>query len=483
MLPLTVIICTYEREEAVGKTLASLFGPEVRASRSVDLRVIVVDQGRSLQREIYPDHWNLRIVHQDNFGGAGGFARGMIEAMNEGAGWLLLMDDDATPDIESFPLLADYIRSRAPETRFALHGAMFSSEEPDTIYEAGATIKEPKSHHFDIVQRLRGYRPVTPIQEDPKLWENMDIDYGAWWCFCIHSDTIAEVGLPLPLFVRGDDAEYGLRLKRQGIPTIPLPGLRIWHPAHSDRLDLWYFFFDWRNKFITKTLHGPGSPRQWAATFSRIAFYKLLAAQYELVEMMALGLQEFLRGPETLLDPPAKLLQNARKLDGQSLPLPAEGNPTLDFLPRVSKGRLWRNIWQTATLNGLPFPAAKRDAGALPAFRAGQFDWLATYRLSAYALVSVSAGHRRIYRRSLKQFLFLGTRIAFLVWKYVLSAGRLCRLYEEKSCYFGSTQFWGELLCLQNVPATDLRNANPCSQSDGAPVRQRHAQFESTNTP
>jgi len=445
MLPLTVIICTYNRAEAVGKTLALLLGPEVEVSRCVDLSVIVVDQGHSLQRESYPDDWKLRIVHQDNFGGAGGFARGMIEAMDEGAGWLLLMDDDATPDIESFPILAEYIRSRAPETRFALHGAMFSSEEPDTIYEAGATIKEPKSRNFDIVQRLRGYKPATPIQEDPKLWESMDIDYGAWWCFCIHSETISEVGLPLPLFVRGDDAEYGLRLKTAGIQTIPLPGLRIWHPAHSDRLDLWYYFFDWRNKFITKALHGPGSPRLWITTFVRLAFYKLLAAQYELVEIMIAGLVAFLRGPDTLLDSPHDLLRSVRRHDTPGHILkPSAARRTLAFLPKVTKSRLWRNVWQTATLNGLVFSSKYWEAQPLPAFYANNFDWLATYRLKAYAIVSRSTGEMRIHRRSLWRFLLLLMQLIISAISYLLRTHAVAAKYRNEAAYLSSRLLWQE---------------------------------------
>ncbi len=442
MLPLTVIICTYKREEAVGKTLALLFGPEVQASHSVELRVIVVDQARTLQRSDFPEDWNLRIVHQDNFGGAGGFTRGMIEATTEGAGWLLLMDDDATPDPASFPILADYINKRAPDTRFALHGAMFSSNEPEVIYEAGATIKAPKERNFDIVQRLRGYRPSTPIDADAKLSESMDIDYGAWWCFCVHTATIREAGLPMPLFIRGDDCEFGLRLKNLGIPTIPLPGLRIWHPSHADRLDLWYFVFDWRNKFIIKTLHGPGRPRHWATTFARLTFYKLLSAQYEMVEMMVAGLREFLRGPATLTESQGHLLKAARRLDSQNAPFPLDGKEKLDFLPKITKSRLWRNVWQTVTLNGLFFPSRACSAGCLPAFRAGQFDWLGTYRLRRYAMVSASTGEMQLHRRSSRRFFTLGIRVIILVAQYLLKAGQLKRAYSERVSFLRSTAFW-----------------------------------------
>jgi galactofuranosylgalactofuranosylrhamnosyl-N-acetylglucosaminyl-diphospho-decaprenol beta-1,5/1,6-galactofuranosyltransferase len=179
-------------------------------------------------------------------------------------------DDDATPDPCSFPVLAGYILGRTPDTRFAVHGTIFSSETADTIYEAGATIKKPKHRNFDIIPHLRGYRPTTPIEEDPGLWENLEVDYGAWRFCCLHSDCFRQVGLPLPLFIRGDDCEYGLRLRAHGVKTLPLPGVRVWHPVHADRLGRWHTLFDWRNKFICKALHGPANNFLLARTFGDV---------------------------------------------------------------------------------------------------------------------------------------------------------------------------------------------------------------------
>ena len=42
------------------------------------------------------------------------------------------------------------------------------------------------------------------------------------------------IGLPAPVFIRGDDFEYGQRLARAGVPTVTLPGIAVWHDV-TDR--------------------------------------------------------------------------------------------------------------------------------------------------------------------------------------------------------------------------------------------------------
>jgi galactofuranosylgalactofuranosylrhamnosyl-N-acetylglucosaminyl-diphospho-decaprenol beta-1,5/1,6-galactofuranosyltransferase len=445
MLPLTVIICTYRREKAVGETLQLLFGPEVESTRSVDVRVLLIDQGRTLQREDFPPAWNLRVIHQDNFGGAGGFTRGMMEAMDEGARWLLLMDDDATPDPASFPILEKYIRHRAPDTRFALHGAMFSSEEPDTIYEAGAILRGPKSRSLDIIQRLHGHKPSAPIDKDSKLWRQMEIDYGAWWFFCIHLDSVKEVGLPLPLFVRGDDREYGLRLKAVGIPTIPLPGLRIWHPAHGGQLDRWYFFFDLRNKLIASSLHLRPSSLCLPLTIWKKVFYRLLAAEYDLAALMIAGVESFLGGPTLLRSHPQESAARARKLSSQHVRFAEVNLQASERRTRVTRFRGVRRIFQTVLLNGLLFPA--RGTGPLLLFRHSDFDWLRVFRLPIYGVLSSDGKVVRLHRRCRKTFISLLCRSFQLTWVMLIRYRSVRSQWVAGVAELCTSETWKKHIC------------------------------------
>ena len=46
-----------------------------------------------------------------------------------------------------------------------------------------------------------------------------------------------ELGQPLPLFIKWDDADYGLRAGSTGYPTVTMPGTAIWYMAWSDQDD------------------------------------------------------------------------------------------------------------------------------------------------------------------------------------------------------------------------------------------------------
>src|SRR5262249_5779092 len=104
--PLAVCYCTFNREELLLRNVAALLRD--RAVPAAITRVIVVDQGERTVRR-HPDYTTvaaraagrLRVVEQDNFGGAGGFTRALLEAEAAGADHALLMDDDAAAEPEA----------------------------------------------------------------------------------------------------------------------------------------------------------------------------------------------------------------------------------------------------------------------------------------------------------------------------------------------------------------------------------------------
>lgn len=50
--------------------------------------------------------------------------------------------------------------------------------------------------------------------------------YAGWWFCCIPMKMIKQNGLPLPLFIRGDDVEFSLRNHAK---FITMNGICIWH--------------------------------------------------------------------------------------------------------------------------------------------------------------------------------------------------------------------------------------------------------------
>ena len=70
-------------------------------------------------------------------------------------------------------------------------------------------------------------------------------------------------GLPLPLFIKWDDAEYGLRARSRGYRTATVPGIAIWHMSFLEKDDTsdWQAYFHYRNRYVAAALHGPDNPR------------------------------------------------------------------------------------------------------------------------------------------------------------------------------------------------------------------------------
>ena len=70
---------------------------------------------------------------------------------------------------------------------------------------------------------------------------------------------VREIGLSLPIFIKWDDAEFGLRANEAGYPTVSLPGAAVWHVPWTDKDDTidWQAYYHARNRMLAALLHSP----------------------------------------------------------------------------------------------------------------------------------------------------------------------------------------------------------------------------------
>ena len=87
----------------------------------------------------------------------------------------------------------------------------------------------------------------------------IDVDFNGWFMCLIPRQVLEEIGLSLPLFIKWDDSEFGLRAKEAGYPTVTFPGAAVWHIPWTDKNDAldWQAYFHHRNRFIAALLHSP----------------------------------------------------------------------------------------------------------------------------------------------------------------------------------------------------------------------------------
>ena len=119
------------------------------------------------------------------------------------------------------------------------------------------------------------------------------------------------VGLPLPLFLRGDDLEFGCRLMRNGVPTVSLPGVAVWHEPFERKGRGWHAFYELRNQLIVGALHFPTRAARppWPAGFFSRLLDELLAYDYYESWLLCEAAAAYLRGPMALRNPPLSVHQ------------------------------------------------------------------------------------------------------------------------------------------------------------------------------
>ena len=314
---LAVVICTFDRQGPLGAVLSALAGDP--GLDTAIARVIVVNQGTPGLRQhaeiadaaaMLADR--LLIVEQANLGGAGGFGRGMLEALDDDAAThICLLDDDVRIEPESLRRMAVFFSLATGAAPVALGGHMLDAIQHTTLYEAGAIVRPNWS-----LQPLNHLMKLHNRERLPELLETVPMHYNGWWMFGFDKRLIDRVGMPLPCFIRGDDVEFGVRLGRQGVPTVALPGVAIWHEPFYLKLGSWQLYYETRNALVAAALHQPFPRRQAAVQMMKQVLLHLLTYRYYNAALIVRAVRDFRTGP-AILD------QDPRSVHAQLAPLRA----------------------------------------------------------------------------------------------------------------------------------------------------------------
>ncbi|KJL41226.1 glycosyltransferase [Microbacterium trichothecenolyticum] len=274
--------------------------------------LMIVDQGTQLVSEAagYDDAAaalgdKFRIMRQPNLGGSGGFARGMYEGTRStDADYVMLLDDDVVVETEGIVravTFADFCR-----TDTIVGGHMLNLYERSVLHSYGESVNLYRTMWHPVEESLESFDfNVKALRSDATLHRRVDVAYNGWWMCLIPRAAIERIGLSLPVFIKWDDAEYGLRASAHGIPTVSLPGAAVWHmpwTEKDDRLD-WQAYYHQRNRWLVGLLY---SPYRSGGALPRESFLSdlkhLLTLQYSPVAMRVQALEDVLSGPGHLHD-------------------------------------------------------------------------------------------------------------------------------------------------------------------------------------
>ncbi|HUY51106.1 MAG TPA: glycosyltransferase [Streptosporangiaceae bacterium] len=461
---ISIGITTFNRPDFMVEQLRTL-GDAAEVHDLLDC-VYVVDQGTNRVRD-YPGFEDaakkladrLRVIEQGNLGGSGGFSRSMDETVRAGqSDYLLLLDDDIKLEPEGILRAATFADlARRPTI---VGGHMFSLYDRSLLHAFAEAIA-PYKWWWGIAPNTKGRHDFARrnLRNTPWLHRRADSDYNGWWMCLIPTRVIEEIGLALPVFIKWDDAEYGVRARAHGYPTVSMPGVAAWHVPWDDKNDArdWQAYYHLRNRIIAALLHSTEDHGGSLLNESlERQLQNLLSMQYSTAALRLLAIEDVLSGPAHLHRDIGTKMKQLRELrarfpdaqdaaDIESFPPPRRRAPEAvkDSTTPTNKRNL---LTKAASGTVRQFRPPRKGARQRPQMALPYQDasWWVLVKLDS-ALVSAADGTSAAwYQRDPKLFRSLGLRSLIAHRRLRRQWARLAAEYRAAAADFTSPEKWRE---------------------------------------
>lgn len=397
------------------------------------IELVVVDNSKNITTD---EATGATLLPNENYGGSGGFTRGLIYLKDRNTfTHCLFMDDDASCEIESirraFNLLA-YAKSKD----LAVSGALLREVEPARLHEKGGRFKN--GQWWPLKSGLN-MSSVGDLIES----ERTDVapNYGAWWFFAFSIQRVQ--GYAFPFFVRGDDIQFGIQNR---FNVITMNGIACWGE------DFWY-----KESPLTRYL-GTRASVIIALVFSdmsRFAAMKtlfgwsgasLLSHNYSSARAVNIAIKHVLSGPRFFadnIDTGSIRSEIAEKCPDEKLRSLELGS--IPHTHRTAAETKTRKLLRLACLNGLLLPnALLKDETVFQhkSFRAS-FREIFRFKKVLYFYTPTDQGY--IATLNKKQFFLALAETIRLATIFFISFARIREQYRSAWPHMTSESFWREI--------------------------------------
>ena len=353
---IALIICTYKREDFIYKNFGILnkyFWADQKSELNGNLEAYISDNARTLDPERAGDPRKIHIFQNKNTGGSGGFTRGMIECLCDGESGIthiLLMDDDVVIQPESIFRTYSILKMLKPEFKDSyIGGSMLRIDKQWYQTESGSLWNSGNLIGRKIGLDLRNLDACLYNEFEEKC------DYNAWWYCTIPMEYVRKDNLPLPIFIRGDDVEYGLRNMKN---LILMNGICVWHEPFEFKYSSSMYYYIFRNRLIDNAIHGiPYSRKQFLKEFKEWFKREVFTYRFKNAQLLLDGANDFLKGIDWFKEQDGEMLNQEVMKKGYHLKNISELEvpfdlPTYDWMIHRFEGRL-HQLKRILLLNGL----------------------------------------------------------------------------------------------------------------------------------
>ncbi len=437
--------------------------------------VIVTDQGNKKAKDhpgftdaAAPLGARLSIHNQPNLGGSGGYSRVMYEALkNTDCEQILFMDDDIR--IEPDSILRALALNRFAKSPTLIGGQMLNLQEPSHLHVMGEVVDRANfmwtnAPHTEYDHDFAKYPLADDDLKSTQLHRRIDVDYNGWWMCMIPRAVAEELGQPLPLFIKWDDADYGLRAAEHGYSTVTMPGTAIWHMAWSDKDDAidWQAYFHLRNRLVVAALHWDGKANGLLASSVKATVKHLLCLEYSTVAIQNRAIADFLAGPEhifSILESALPDVHKMRKEYPDAVVLPgATALPKPSGRSKVNKPPVALPVIGFGLLRGVLHQLRKEDPAhhVRPQLNVATQDarWFLLCKVDGVT-VTTADGRGVVYRQRDRAKMFDLLRASLIQHvRLARKFNKMRRVYRGALPVLTSTQKW-ETVLLESADRSD----------------------------
>jgi len=459
----TVAVTTFNRPDYCVKHLTT-FAESPELLEVVD-RLLITDQGTQKVRdqEGFTEAAarlgdKFAIIEQGNLGGSGGFARGMHETVEDGRSkYVLLLDDDVIIETEGVLRAINFADFTRKPT--IVGGHMFNLYERSVMHTFGEEVNEYKFFWGAVESTREGHDfSASNLRTTPWMHRRIDVDFNGWWMCLVPTSIVREIGLSLPVFIKWDDAEYGIRASRHGYQTVTLPGAAVWHMPWTEKDDTidWQAYFHQRNRWLAALVY---SPYKKGGILPRMSFMvdvkHLLSMQYSAVELRLDALEDLLKGPshlhETIKTKLPEIRARRADFDDARITKEVSGFPQVKRVKPPRRGKkpkapksILTALATAATagirqVQGVRPGALEHPEALVPAMDA---RWWRLSQLDSAIVSSADGSGASWYKRQPEQFRTMMARSIKLHQQLLRDWEQLSKVYAEALPEFTSPQAW-----------------------------------------
>lgn len=268
------VVVTYNRKILLKSNIDALLAQSLQPSAIIIIDNASTDGTENFIEKEFRHNTNIIYKRSDrNTGGAGGFYSGTKLAVESGAAWVWLMDDDCLPDKDCLKKLMMGVDNK----RDVYSPIILSLEDKKTALW-GIKAKPDTGKHEGISLPFNG--------------------------FLVHRETIKEIGFPdKRFFIYGDDTEYNLRAQSSGRNIIMNTESIMYHPFKNQVKGLNIFkmfkskiwvYYKLRNAIILYNKYGHYAFKQILLLLLALLFY-ILTLKFSLIKLWFDGLIDGLK--------------------------------------------------------------------------------------------------------------------------------------------------------------------------------------------